>query len=580
MSVWKNKDVPYVVKTAAPTTADISYQIPTMWINTVTDRVYFLTDITAGVATWNESIGATLPANTITDPAINAAATTAIIDGYSGVIITLTAAGNAQTLQSPTATAKIRKFLVAMNDTNGAFACEVNGITMSAGEAQWFLWEGSAWIAITAVDADDITATPHGDIVATNTQAYLDELEDEKEKRTHRANAIYVGKHGNDSNDGLTPADAKLTFAGARAAIVTAADAAANNRYIIWCEDAGIYAEDLSGLTYVDIWAPRASINPTNTHTVIDDMAWRIGRVTVPTTKTGFSKTTGSDKSRIRLAFLDCEGTGQGFTCSSGSLAIDIRKINVANGYGIGAVGSTGEIDGRITTIVITGTGTGIGVGASGAGAVFNLRIGNIEDGGLGEGIFIANVAATVNLIVSKIACGTAWNIGAAGTLNIHCPNVTGTRTETGTVNALIGGPTEASQVVVTDASKNLASRAIGIADKNIVEIDQADAATGEYCRATANGIETLSKSETKTDLGYVTASDLNPPAPVAFAGSTGYTITHNYGHDSYQLIINPVADPGGFLGEIWISKSANTAVVYNSGSATINFDYVIIPDA
>lgn len=73
---------------------------------------------------------------------------------------------------------------------------------------------------------------------------------------------------------------------------------------------------------------------------------------------------------------------------------------------------------------------------------------------------------------------------------------------------------------------------------------------------------------------------DLQPPAAVAFAGDSGHTITHNYGHTDYQVIINPVDDPAGFLGEIWISKSANTAVVYNSGSATGNFDYVIIPHA
>lgn len=73
---------------------------------------------------------------------------------------------------------------------------------------------------------------------------------------------------------------------------------------------------------------------------------------------------------------------------------------------------------------------------------------------------------------------------------------------------------------------------------------------------------------------------DLKPPAAVAFAGSSGRTITHNYGHTDYQVIINPVEDPGGFLGEIWFVKSANTVVVYNSGSATGNFDYVIIPQA
>ena len=73
---------------------------------------------------------------------------------------------------------------------------------------------------------------------------------------------------------------------------------------------------------------------------------------------------------------------------------------------------------------------------------------------------------------------------------------------------------------------------------------------------------------------------DLKPGAAVAFAGSSGTTITHNYGHTDYQLIINPVAYPGGFIGEIWFSKSANTVVVYNSGSAVVNFDYVITPHA
>jgi len=73
---------------------------------------------------------------------------------------------------------------------------------------------------------------------------------------------------------------------------------------------------------------------------------------------------------------------------------------------------------------------------------------------------------------------------------------------------------------------------------------------------------------------------DLIPPAAVAFAGQAGYTITHNYGHTDYQVIVNPVEDPAGFLGEIWYSKAANTVVVYNSGSAVTDFDYVLIPHA
>lgn len=60
------------------------------------------------------------------------------------------------------------------------------------------------------------------------------------------------------------------------------------------------------------------------------------------------------------------------------------------------------------------------------------------------------------------------------------------------------------------------------------------------------------------------------------FAGPAGVTITHNLGHTNYKVMITPTADPGGFLGEVWVVKAANTIVVYNSGSATTSFDWQI----
>ena len=118
-----------------------------------------------------------LPMALSTDPAVNAAVSTAIIDANGGVIITLTGAGNAQTLQSPTTVTPGTSFTVVTNDSNGANTIEVNGITLSAGEAQRFIWDGSTWIAVTAVDADDITFTPAGTIVATNVQAAIEEVD-------------------------------------------------------------------------------------------------------------------------------------------------------------------------------------------------------------------------------------------------------------------------------------------------------------------------------------------------------------------------------------------------------------------
>lgn len=60
------------------------------------------------------------------------------------------------------------------------------------------------------------------------------------------------------------------------------------------------------------------------------------------------------------------------------------------------------------------------------------------------------------------------------------------------------------------------------------------------------------------------------------FAGPAGVTITHNLGHTNYKVMITPTSDPSGFLGEVWVVKSANTIVVYNSGSATTAFDWQI----
>jgi len=83
------------------------------------------------------------------------------------------------------------------------------------------------------------------------------------------------------------------------------------------------------------------------------------------------------------------------------------------------------------------------------------------------------------------------------------------------------------------------------------------------------------------TNLNKLTQEDdLKPPNAVAFNGASGRTITHNCNHRDYQVIINPVEDPGGNLGEVWYSKIENSVTIYNSGSATTLFHYLIIPHA
>ena len=62
-----------------------------------------------------------------------------------------------------------------------------------------------------------------------------------------------------------------------------------------------------------------------------------------------------------------------------------------------------------------------------------------------------------------------------------------------------------------------------------------------------------------------------------AFVGPAGVTITHNLNTTDYHVIIEPSASPGGLLGEISYTKSANTVVIYNSGAAVTAFAYLLI---
>ena len=82
---------------------------------------------------------------TIRNPGVNAAVSTAKIDGWYGVYITLTEEGNNQTLQIPTDRTAGRNYVVKVNSLDGDFSIIVNGFEISDGEHRGFTWNGEAW---------------------------------------------------------------------------------------------------------------------------------------------------------------------------------------------------------------------------------------------------------------------------------------------------------------------------------------------------------------------------------------------------------------------------------------------------
>jgi hypothetical protein len=107
---------------------------------------------------------------TSTDPGVSAAVTAATVNAYDGVVITTTAAGNAQTIANPTVTTLQKEFLVANNDTS-TDSITVNSVVLSVGEAQKFFWEGSAWLTLDEMVAHAATHTSGADDIRDATNA-------------------------------------------------------------------------------------------------------------------------------------------------------------------------------------------------------------------------------------------------------------------------------------------------------------------------------------------------------------------------------------------------------------------------
>jgi len=134
-----------------------------------------------GDAVWTVFVAAgTLGAMTAaTDPASSVATTAAIIDAYVGTVITLNGAGNAQTLATPTIATAGKVFTVVNNDTSTNdqdVVANTVTFTITPGEAQSFIWDGTAW-GPTSMGIISIPVTVlQGGTGRTTIAAYRDDL--------------------------------------------------------------------------------------------------------------------------------------------------------------------------------------------------------------------------------------------------------------------------------------------------------------------------------------------------------------------------------------------------------------------
>ncbi len=250
-------------------------------------------------------------------------------------------------------------------------------------------------------------------------------------------NILYIGKHGDDGNNGKTIASAFLTFAAAIAAAV-AQTPSSSNRVAIQCLDSGIYTEDISVPSYVLVNAPNASLQGVVTALTISEFVVAVfDQVLVPTGGTGISKT-GSGGSRVETTLLQCSGTGNGITTSGGVLAIYIRALYIGTGTGITGT-ATSSVIGIVGQTTVNGAGTMISANNN---CRIELTIAGITDlGSTGTGVQVGsgNMATVTIGTLDFDSGGTAINVATTGVLNIVPGDIDGTVTNFGAIQ-IAGG--------------------------------------------------------------------------------------------------------------------------------------------
>lgn len=190
----------------------------------------------------------------------------------------------------------------------------------------------------------------------------------------------WLGKHGNDSNSGLTWNDAVLTIGQAHT-LTAAQSPATGNRFAIVCLDGGIYDEDVTCQSYVNLIMPSATI--TGTITGAAYCSTKVHRVVPDTSTNAFQLSSGTGWWHVVVDWVDLGNNTTGFYQNSsasyiiayigwmrvlsgssgtvglhvdlGTMDIDYGYLNTDTFYDV-AIGTTLHIMGRNNP---TGTRTG-----------------------------------------------------------------------------------------------------------------------------------------------------------------------------------------------------------------------------
>lgn len=253
-----------------------------------------------------------------------------------------------------------------------------------------------------------------------------------------QTNIYYVGKHGNDGNDGLTVNKAFLTF--------TAAQAAASGGDVVWCFDNGTYTENITGVASISLYAPNAEL--VGAHTITTNNVWTFRQMTVLTATTGVTMAIASQKASINLKRMTIAGIGVGIIVTSGTLFFRCGSIDVTNGFVVGSTTSD-EIQMFFGEIHFLGIGVAF---SSIAGGELMLFGDSVRNNGAGAGtVFSTSGGGTpiINATITSIDSDILSDITAGSQVSLNTCNMTGVLAESGAGTVVVGGAFRIDEVPI-----------------------------------------------------------------------------------------------------------------------------------
>lgn len=145
--------------------------------------------------------------------------------------------------------------------------------------------------------------------------------------------------------------------------------------------------------------------------------------------------------------------------------------------------------------------------------------------------------------------------------------------TESGTVFSL-GTPSTltGSTTNTTTGSSHTHAITTGISDNDIVEIDSASVATGEYAKFTANGLESKTVAEMQSELGVVQKYT----EEIGDTTTTNFTITHNLGTRDVVVRVRETSTPYTYI-DVPVESDTTNAIGIDFLSAPGTNEYTVI---